>query len=379
MSGAQPNEQSRPPADPSPFQLTCTPAVPELLGQLGCSLAVSTYQAGKLVFLSPSSDEQLVQLPRNFVRPMAIGVRGRQLAVSTATTIEFFCADDRMAASYPRQPSTYDTIYLPRNTSQTGHIDAHGIHWDADGRVWVVNTRFGCLATLSSEFSFEPQWRPPFLTEIAPEDRCHLNGVAFVDGRPRFATCLSMSNERAGWRTSLPDQGALLEVPTGEVIASGLSMPHTPTMVGESLYLLLSATGDLARMEIATGRLEVVQRIGGFVRGMDYYRSHLFVAFSKLRKNSSTFRDLPIADTANEAGIAIIHEPTGTLVGRIVYLQSVDEIFDVKVLPGVMRPGIVGLDRPERGTGVTTPHQSWWVSRERPAGGQSPSDSPENS
>jgi hypothetical protein len=73
---------------------------------------------------------------------------------------------------------------------------------------------------------------------------------------------------------------------------------------------------------------------------MAYWRDHLFVAVSKIRKNSSSFRKLEIADTSNEAGIWIIHEPSGSLVGRLTYHQSVDEIFDVVALPGVRRPGI---------------------------------------
>ena len=365
---SDPNNTSlpQPTGDPSPFQLTCTPAVPELLGHLECTLAVSTYQAGKLVFIGAQSDERLIQLPRTFARPMAIGVRGDELAISTTTTVELFVADDRMAPAYPRQTNTYDTMYLPRRTWRTGHIDAHGLNWDADGNLWVVNTRFGCLAKLSDGYSFEPVWRPPFVSDVVPEDRCHLNGVAFQDDQPKFATCLSVTNEKAGWRANLPNDGVLLDVPTSETILTGLAMPHTPTLVNGTLYVLLSATGDLARVDVASGKLDVVQRVGGFVRGMDYYRSHLFIAYSKLRKNSSTFRDLPIADTANEAGIAIVHEPTGTLVGRIQYLQSVDEIFDVKVLGGRKRPGIVGLDRAEAGMGVTTPEKSWWVTPEKP-------------
>lgn len=349
--------------DPVPFQLVCTPAVPELLRRLECSLAVSTYQAGKVVFISASSDERLVQLPRSFQRPMAMNLFGDSLALSTGTTVELFGQDSRMAAGYPPQKDTYDALYLPRLTYQTGHIDTHSIDWDDQGRMCIVNTRFGCLARLSSTYSFEPFWHPPFLTRIAAEDRCHLNGVAYQSGRPRFATCLAPSDEAGGWRKMLPNNGMLIDVESSETVVGDLPMPHSPLFVDGKLYLLYSATGELAVLEPGAVRPRVLQKIGGFVRGMAYYRSHLFIAFSKLRKNSSTFRDLPIADEATEAGLAIIHEPTAALVGRIVYQQSVDEIFDVVVLPDQMRPGIVGLDRPERGMAITSPESSWWVSK----------------
>lgn len=347
--------------DPAPFQLTCTPAVPELLGKLECTVALSTYQAGKLVFVSPLDDERLVQLPRSFRRPMAVSWKDDALVLSTAHTVELFVNDARMAPAYPKQANTYDALYLPRQTTQTGHVDAHGLEWGADGALWVVNTRFGCLAKLSERHSFEPVWFPPFVTDLAPEDRCHLNGVAFRGGAPCYVTCLSDSNEPEGWRRTLPNGGVLIDVARNEVVLSGLPMPHSPRFVGEKLYLLFSATGELAKFDPATRRVEVVLKIGGFVRGMTYHRSHLFVAYSKLRRNSSTFRDLPIAEEAREAGVAIIHEPTGVLVGRMTYLQSVDEIFDLAVLPGQLRPGIVGVDREERALGVTTPSKTWWV------------------
>ena len=347
-------------SDPAPFQLTCTPALPELLQNLGCSIALSTYQAGKLVFISPHDGERLVQLPRTFHRPMAVAWNKGVLAISTASTVELFVNDSRMAPAYPRQPNTYDALYLPRQTIQTGRIDTHGIEWDASGSLWIVNTRFGCLARLSARYSFEPAWFPPFVDDLAPEDRCHLNGVAFVDGSPAFATCLAESNEAEGWRRRLPNDGVLIDVRTNETVLRELPMPHSPRIIDGKLYLLLSATGELVRVDVENRRYEVVQRVGGFVRGLAYYRSHLFVAYSKLRKNSSTFRDLPIADEATTAGVAVIHEPSGAMVGRLVYQQSVDEIFDLAVLPDELRPGIVGLDREERAIAVTTPEKTWW-------------------
>ncbi len=348
-------------ADPAPFQLTCTPAVPELLKKLSCTIALSTYQAGKLVFISAASEERLVQLPRTFARPMAMVKDGNRLVLSTASTIELFIADKGTAPEYPNQPSTYDTLYLPRQTYQTGQTDTHGLDFDGDGGLWFVNTRFGCLSTVSSSFSFEPQWHPPFISELVPEDRCHLNGMAFYQGRPKYVTTLSQTDEREGWRKALPNTGTMIDVETNEILLSELPMPHSPLIVDDRVYVLLSATGELAVYDPQIGKMEVVRKIGGFVRGMAYFRSHLFIAHSKLRKNSSTFRDLPIADEANEAGIAIVHAPTGALVGRIVYQQSVDEIFDVCILQDELRPGIVGLDRPERALAITTPKKSYWI------------------
>jgi uncharacterized protein (TIGR03032 family) len=349
---------------PAPFQMNFTPALPELMRKLSCTIALTTYQAGKLVLISAVDDERLVQLPRTFQRPMALHARGGALVLSTASTVELFVNDPRMAPSYPKQEKTYDGLYLPRRTYQTGRIDTHGLEWDESGVLWMVNTRFGCLATVSERFSFEPQWSPPFVSDLVHEDRCHLNGMAFKDGAPRYVTCLSQTDEREGWRKNLPNEGVLVNVSTNEIVLDGLAMPHSPRFVGDKLYMLLSATGELVRVNTSDKTYEVVQKIGGFVRGLSYYRDHLFIAFSKLRKNSSTFRNLPIADEATTAGVAVVHEPTGAFVGRLVYGQSVDEIFDVAVLPELVRPGIVGVDREERSLGITMPTKTYWMRRQ---------------
>ena len=56
----------------APFSCQFTPQVPELLQKLNCSIAISTYQAGKLVFISAKDENSLTQLPRNFHKVMGI-------------------------------------------------------------------------------------------------------------------------------------------------------------------------------------------------------------------------------------------------------------------------------------------------------------------
>jgi len=364
---------------PAPFQLSFSPAIPELLRKLNCSLALSTYQAGKLVFLSAPDDNRLIQLPRTFSRAMAIGMHGPNLAVATLDTVEVYANDPRLAPNYPKQPNTYDGLYAPRATYYTGRIDCHGLNWAPDtNEIWAVNTRFGCLATLSHQYSFLPKWTPPFVSEIVPQDRCHLNGVAMQNGRPKYVTCLSTTDEAEGWRKTIPGGGVLVDVESNEVIMSDLQMPHTPRMVGDKLYMLLSATGQLVRVDPSAGTYEVVQDLGGFVRGMEYYRDYLFVGFSKLRQNSSVFRSLPIAEKATFSGVAIVHEPTGALVGQIRYGQTVDEIFDVSVIPSFLRPGIVSLEGDIKSHAVTIPDKTYWARprEEQSAGQQTPQQAP---
>ncbi len=347
---------------PAPFDLTFSPALPELLRKLDISLVISTYQAGKLIFLSPQDDVKLVQLPRTFPRAMAIGIHGHRLAIATAGSVEILAHDSRLAAGYPRKPDTYDTIYLPRASYHTGRIDCHGLEWGNIG-LWVINTRFSALCSLSEEYGFIPRWKPSFISELVPGDRCHLNGMAMENGSPRYVTCLCTGNTYESWKQTIPDGGVVIDVPSGEIIARDLAMPHSPRLVQGDLFLLLSSTGDLIRLDTEAGKSEVVQRLNGFVRGMAYHRDHLFVAMSKIRKNSSSFRKLKIADTSNRAGITVVHVPTGTVVGRLTYDQSVDEIFDVSVLPGLHRPGIINQTIPIHRHAFSFPEGALWAVR----------------
>ena len=55
--------------------------------------------------------------------------------------------------------------------------------------------------------------RPPFISAYAAEDRCHLNGLAIVDGQPRYVTALGQSDTRGGWRAGKSNGGIVMSVP----------------------------------------------------------------------------------------------------------------------------------------------------------------------
>jgi len=106
-------------------------------------------------------------------------------------------------------PGTHDACYLPHRLYVTGDIDIHELTYDQHQAVWIVNTRFSCLCTLDAEHSFVPRWRPPFVSALAPEDRCHLNGLAMVAGRPKYATALGATDHAGEWRENKAGGGVL--------------------------------------------------------------------------------------------------------------------------------------------------------------------------
>ena len=122
----------------------------------------------------------------------------------------------------------YDRLYVPQIGYTTGDIDVHDVAVDSNGRVVFVNTLFGCLSTKSDTHSFRPLWKPPFISRLAAEDRCHLNGMAMKDGRPKWVSAVSQSDVNDGWRDRRRDGGCIIDVETNEIVVEGLSMPHSP-------------------------------------------------------------------------------------------------------------------------------------------------------
>lgn len=341
-----------------PFSCTFSPTAPEILHGLGATLAISTYQAGKVIFISAQDKEHLVQLPRNFEKPMGIALHGDKLAIATSNSVLVLKNAARMAPNYPKQKNTYDALYLPRAQYFTGENDIHDLHW-AGNQLWAVNTRFSCLATIDEQFSFRPEWKPFFINQNQPTDQCHLNGVAFENDKPKYVTALGQSDQAGGWRERKADGGILMDVESNEIIATGLAMPHSPRIINGHLYWLHSATGDLVRMT-TPGKFEVLKSLDGFVRGMDHIGDYLFVGLSKLRETSQAFQNLPISKKSIYSGIVIIYLPRMSLAGYIKYENNVDEIYDVRVLPNVKRPGLLNTDMHQQVTAITTSENDYW-------------------
>ena len=323
-----------------PFECRHSAEFSELLWTLQCTLVISIYQANKIIYISAGNSENLVQLSQDFDSPMGLAAEDNRLAVATKDEVVMLSYVRALASSYPRRSNTSDGQYVPQAAYYCGELKAHDLVWGRAG-LWQVNTLFSCLSLKDDRDSFNPKWRPRFVSELAPEDRCHLNGVAMVDGHPEYVAALGETNTSEGWRPGKTSGGIVMHVPSNEVILRGLPMPHTPRVYEDELYVLLSATGEVARVDTGRGDYEVVTRLPGFVRGMARYGDYLFVGLSQLRRKSPTFSDIPIARKSPFCGIIAIHLPSGTTVGHLRYESVCQEIYDVQTVSGLRRPGLV--------------------------------------
>lgn len=350
----------------APFSCTYSVDFPDILLGLGCSLAVSTYQSGKVILLSATT-EKIVQLPRTFPDAMGLAVAEDRLAVATKNEVVVLANAPRLASGYPRQPQTYDALYLPRASYYTGAMAIHDMAWGRDGRLFAVNTVCSCLAVVDDRHSFTPVWKPPFIERLTPEDCCHLNGLALEDGKPRYLTALGATSTRQGWREGKLRGGVLMEVESGDVLLEGLSMPHSPRLVDGTLYVLSSAACELLAVDPERRTSEVVARLPGFARGLAAYGDYLFVGLSQLRHDHKVFGDLPIARAKDlYCGVLVLHRPTGRIAAELRYLRTCKEIYDVQVLPGVRRPGILSPAQEVHRRALAAPGLALWGEEQPP-------------
>jgi uncharacterized protein (TIGR03032 family) len=350
----------------TPFQCTFTPNFPELLQKLGCTLVITTFQAGKVIFISPKNENELIQLPRTFHRPMGMSIEGDKMAIATKEEVIVLRNSPDLAFHYPAKKAVYDGLFVPRATYNTGRVDIHDLHWGNDG-LWAVNTLFSCVCKIDDNFSFTPVWKPPFITEIAGEDRCHLNGLAMDENKkPLYISALGKGDHVQAWRENIVKGGIIMHLPSNEIIIDGLAMPHSPRIYDGKLYVLLSAAEQLVCIDPEKGTYEVVAEIPGFLRGMTRHGDFLFVATSKLRKNSSTFKHLKIAEKSDIASVYLVHLPSGAIMSQLTYHTSVDEIYDIQVLPGILRPNIMNSYGEAHHRAIHLPDTTYWAAEEQP-------------
>lgn len=326
------------PAADSPLRSVHTGSFPELLGQIRSSLLVSTYQTGKLICVRRAGPGLNTHF-RDYDRPMGIAVRPDRIVVGTRSELVDLRDMPEAAAKLPPAGS-HDACFLPRNRHFTGEIRVHDVAF-ARGELWVVATAFSCLATIDAVNSFVPRWAPPFITELLPDDRCHLNGLCVVDDEPRYVTALGETDEPGGWRARKADGGVLIDVPSGETLLRGLSMPHSPRWHDGRLWLLESGRGALSVADLDAGTWETVVELPGFTRGLALAGSLAFVGLSQIRE-TVTFGGLPLTERLDErlCGVWAVDLRSGRVAGFLRFEDLVQEVFEVALMPGLVHPEI---------------------------------------
>ena len=329
---------------------------PNWLAEQKASLVFTTYQAGRVFFVGTREGTRVSLFERFFNRAMGLAVHGDRLWLASLFQLWKFTN-----ALQPGQTwgNGYDKLYVPRVGYTTGDIDLHDIGVDRDDNVVFVNTLFGCLATISTDYSFQPLWKPPFLSRLAAEDRCHLNGLAMADGKPKYVTAVGRTDVADGWREHRASGGVVVDVPSSEIVCTGLSMPHSPRVYNGQLYVLNSGQGEFGRVDVKTGKFEPIAFVPGYLRGLSFINNFAVVATSKPR--DGTFSGLALDERLKNAGvearcgISVIDLASGDAVHWLRFDSIIEEMYDVAVLEGAMRPAALGFRTDEIRRVLTMP------------------------
>ncbi len=301
-----------------------------IMEQIQSSLLVSTYEAGKVMILR--SDGSSCHIGFHSVeKAMGIARHRGRLAIGSKRAVWKYHLVPSLG---PKLDPPVKDCMVPFQARYTGDIDAHEMSFDGSGELWIVNTRFGCLCTFDDSSSFVPRWKPHFLSELQPEDRCHLNGLAMKDGQPAYVTALGETDTKGGWRENKANGGILMDVASNEIMTRGLSMPHSPRWYRKMLWLLESGEGTLSVVDRETGVTEVVAKVPGFARGVSFHKNLAFIGLSQVRE-SALFSGLPIIDRYpdRKCGVWVVDIGTGKTISRLEFTSGVQELFAVEVIP----------------------------------------------
>ena len=329
------------------------------LHQLNASFAFTSYQSN-LLYLIGSNQQGGINIHQSAMpKPMGLNLdHNGGLTLSAAYQILRF---QNVLEADQRINNNFDACYVPRVVHVTGRLDAHDVGVDNRGRALFVNTRYNCIATVSDRHSFEPVWRPPFISALIDEDRCHLNGLALdQDGEPRYATAVSASNTIDGWRDRRADGGIVMDIQRNAIVCRGLSMPHSPRLYNGELWLLNSGSGELGVVKFndaGDGHFEPRVFCPGFLRGLAFYRGYAFVGLSKPRykrfEGLALDEKLRAVDSEPWCGIQIIDLASGTCVDWLRIDGDLAELYDLEVLPGVRTPMALPPESPDTAQLIT--------------------------
>ena len=333
---------------PTASPITASRGFVDWLVSQNVSLAISTYQTGKLFLIGHNPNGRFSVFERTFER--AMGLAGNDQTIFMATLYQLWRLENVLQPGETTEG--YDRSYVPQVGYTTGDLNVHDVAVDGDGNPLFISARFSCLATTSERFHFKPLWMPKFISKLAGEDRCHLNGLAMVDGKARYVTACSQNDIVDGWREHRAGGGIVIDIDSDEIITEGLSMPHSPRWYRDRLWLLDAGTGYFGFVDMASGKFERVTFCPGFARGLTFTGNYAVVGISQSR-HDATFQGMPLQENLEAAkvsarcGLLVIDLESGDVVQWMRMDEPIRELYDVLVLPGVNRPRLVGFKTDE--------------------------------
>ena len=325
-------------------QKSCSRGFGAWLAQHRISLAVTSYQTGRVYLIGSDPNGRVSFFERIFER--AMGIVGNAQRIYLGGLYQLWRFENALRRNQVIH-KVFDKCYVPRNAQTIGDLDIHELGIRNNGKVVFVNTKYSCLAELDPVHSFKAVWKPTFISKLAPEDRCHLNGLAMKDGEPKYVTAVCKSDSVDGWRDRRADGGVIIDVETDEIVCEGLSMPHSPRWHNGKLWVLNAGTGYLGWVDFETKSFVPFTFCPGFLRGLSMIGNVAAVGLSKPRNGRfaglALDEELKKRDAEPWCGVQIVSLTTGDVLQWVRFDGDITELFDISFLPGVRNPMMVGL------------------------------------
>lgn len=297
----------------SPIELRVHGDFVEWLAAAGGTLAVTTYNSGKLALFSARAGTLSASYWK-FPRPMGLTMVGDRLAMATRDHVWTLQVEPALAVD---------------SVQYTGRLDAHDLAVDRRGLLFAA-TRFNCVARPSKRVNFQRHWQPPFIPQLHNGDCCHLNGVGVRDGRLAMATAFCESAAPAAWRQlDRFASGVLIDVRRNRLAARGLCMPHSPRWHNERWWLCNSGEGSLNVLDERRQICAPIAYLPGFTRGLCFAAGRAVVGLSRIRRRH--ILDAPPVRRRFQrlrSGVALVDSAAGVETGSLEFITGGREVYD---------------------------------------------------
>jgi uncharacterized protein (TIGR03032 family) len=313
------------------------------LAERRLSLALTTGASGRLVLIGPGTDGSPSLFLRTFDGAYGLHANGQSLLMGSAFQIWRF--ENTVAPG--TSAAGYDKLFVPRVAHTIGDVGAGDVAFAADGKILFANTLFSCIAAASDEFSFVPVWRPPFVSRLVPESRCHLSGFALEEGRPRYVSIGAVSDEPRGWERDIAGAGLVMDAASGAPVAQGLALPVSPRLDRGRLWLNEAASGLFGFVHLGNGAFEEVAFCPGWLSGLAFVGGFAVVATSAARGGRGLGglpleRNLETYRAKAQTAVCVVDLAAGDVVHWLRF-DGLSEIRDVALLAETVRPAALGL------------------------------------
>lgn len=311
------------------------------------SLLISTYKQHKLLCLGLQEDGNLSLFFTDLLRPMGIYYDEKTQTIYSSNLgniIQYENVGENMTII-----GKFDALFVPKRIDLCPDIDIHDIRYSEKyDKIFFVSPVYNSVLTVSKHKSFDVFWTPNFISKthngkLSREDRCHLNGIALVNGLPKYVTAACTRDYYYAWKEH-HGEGVVIDIETNEIVCGNLYAPHSPGWYKDRLYIGEAGTGYFGYVDLQKKEFVPKKFLPGFIRGITFVNNYALVTLSKDR-HCVCFADIPLGKTLQEngqssmCGFCVINLESFDIIEYLEF-SGVDEVYDIVALPNIMRPRI---------------------------------------